>query len=198
MPYIKQKEKIQWGEITGLLTNQNDLINFISNLNVNNPISIATKWGEIEGDISNQFDLLNKLNSYSLINHSHNEYINEAPKWGLLEGNINSQADLINLLTDFAPINHKHDEYISNSADIIINFGNHINNTENPHNINKNTIGLSNVINQAQLFRCEKDFYTFPFKELLSDNDILLIEDSENNFSKRKISISQLKSHLNK
>ncbi len=197
MPYIKITNKTKWGEITGEINNQVDLVNHINNIALNLPETIIY-WGNISGNLSEQNDLSNKFAQYSLIHHTHQEYNNIAPKWGEIIGTINQQNDLITLLSDFSAKNHTHPEYLQINSEVINYFNSHLNNTSNPHLITKEQIGLSNVNDIAQLSRGNNDFYSFDSKATLSDNDILLIEDSEDSNKKKKITMADLKLYLSK
>lgn len=72
----------------------------------------------------------------------------------------------------------------------------HVSNTNNPHNTTAAQVGLGNVTNDAQLKRASGDFNTFTEKTTIVDNDITLIEDSENSFAKKKGKISTIKNKL--
>ena len=58
--------------------------------------------------------------------------------------------------------------------------------------LDKTDIGLSNVTNDSQLKRASADFNTFTEKPLPVENDIVLIEDSEDSFSKKKVLLTNL------
>jgi soluble P-type ATPase len=53
-------------------------------------------------------------------------------------------------------------------------------------------IGLGNVTNDAQLKRAANDFTTFTQKSFPVDNDVILIEDSEDTYNKKKVLLSDL------
>jgi len=72
----------------------------------------------------------------------------------------------------------------------------HIDDTNNPHNVTKSQIGLENVTNDAQLKRSAGDFNSFPEKTSKTNDDILLIEDSEDSYNKKKISVETLLSGI--
>jgi hypothetical protein len=59
----------------------------------------------------------------------------------------------------------------------------------NPHNVTKFEVGLDNVTNDAQLKREAGDINSFVEKTIISDNDIVIIEDSENTYIKKKAKI---------
>ena len=59
-------------------------------------------------------------------------------------------------------------------------------------NITQTEVGLGNVVNEAQLNRLSGDFNSFPEKTILVNDDIILIEDSEDGLVKKKSTISQL------
>ncbi len=94
-------------------------------------------------------------------------------KWGEITGNIDEQNDLINELNSKAPILH-------------------ISDVDNPHNVTKSQIGLANVSNDAQLKRTSNDFNSFDEKINTDYNDIVLIEDSRNDYEKKKVKISAI------
>lgn len=98
---------------------------------------------------------------------------NAIAKWGSIIGDIDEQIDLANKLNNKAPILHLSD-------------------LDNPHNVTKAQIGLGNVTDDAQLKRSANDFNSFNEKTIASVNDILLIEDSDNNYVKKKIKISSI------
>ena len=56
----------------------------------------------------------------------------------------------------------------------------------------KSDIGIGNVTNDAQLKRSGNDFASFSEKFGVSDNDILLIEDSAASYAKKKITVASL------
>lgn len=76
------------------------------------------------------------------------ESIVVSSKWGHIEGNILNQIDLISKLDNKADITHNHsDEYEPKNA----NIQSHISSQDNPHNVTKEQIGLSEVINAEQV-----------------------------------------------
>ena len=58
--------------------------------------------------------------------------------------------------------------------------------------IDKTDIGLGNVTNDSQLKRASADFNTFTEKVTPVNDDIVLIEDSEDSFSKKKVKLSNM------
>ncbi len=68
----------------------------------------------------------------------------------------------------------------------------HINDINNPHQVTKTQIGLSNVTNDAQLIRESGDFNTFEEKVTPESGDIILIEDASNGYGKKKTLIGNL------
>lgn len=58
--------------------------------------------------------------------------------------------------------------------------------------LDKTDIGLSNLSNDAQLKREDADFDSFTEKTTPVDADIVLIEDSEDSFSKKKVLLSNM------
>ncbi|OGU95198.1 MAG: hypothetical protein A2475_15505 [Ignavibacteria bacterium RIFOXYC2_FULL_35_21] len=94
-------------------------------------------------------------------------------KWGDITGDIADQADLQNELDGKAPASHVDD-------------------TNNPHQVTKTQVGLSDVTNDAQLKRSAGDIGTFQQKTTPADNDILLIEDSADDGNKKKVTISSV------
>lgn len=79
---------------------------------------------------------------------------------------------------------------INSHADI----DNHIIDVSNPHNVTQSQIGLSNVTNDSQLKRSGADIDSFPELLVPTASDILLIEDSNDLFNKKKIKIGSLPS----
>ena len=64
----------------------------------------------------------------------------------------------------------------------------------NPHSVTKAQVSLTNVTDDAQLKREAGDVNTFSSKATPSDDDILLIEDSDASYAKKKVLISNLPS----
>jgi len=58
--------------------------------------------------------------------------------------------------------------------------------------IDKTSIGLGSVTNGAQLLRASNDYTTFTEKTTLTTGDIILIEDSADTYTKKKITLSSL------
>lgn len=58
--------------------------------------------------------------------------------------------------------------------------------------IDKTSLGLDQVTNDAQLKRAGADFNTFTVKAEPVDADIVLIEDSEDSFNKKKVELANL------
>lgn len=74
------------------------------------------------------------------------------------------------------------------SADIIAHLSDHT----NPHEVTKAQVGLSDVTNDAQLTRADGDFSTFEVKPSLESNDVLLIEDSSDGGTKKRITVGAI------
>jgi microcystin-dependent protein len=68
----------------------------------------------------------------------------------------------------------------------------HTSDTGNPHSVTSAQVGLGSVTNDAQLKRAANDFSSFTIKSNPVDNDILLIEDSEDAGNKKYINVSAL------
>ena len=62
----------------------------------------------------------------------------------------------------------------------------------NPHQVTKAEVGLGDVTNDAQLKRAGNDFATFTEKTVPKSNDIVLIEDSENGYAKKKLKMQNM------
>lgn len=58
--------------------------------------------------------------------------------------------------------------------------------------IDKTSLGLDQVTNDAQLKREAADFDSFPLKAVPVDDDIILLEDSEDSFNKKKTTFSEI------
>ena len=69
----------------------------------------------------------------------------------------------------------------------------HVSNTNNPHNTTAAQVGLGNVTNDAQLKRAGGDYNTFAEKITPDDADKFLVEDSEDGYSKKGLSWSNIK-----
>ena len=69
----------------------------------------------------------------------------------------------------------------------------HIDDTAgNPHHIVKTDVGLSNVTDDAQLKRSGNDYSVISEKNTPHDDDLILIEDSENAYVKKKVKKSNI------
>lgn len=68
----------------------------------------------------------------------------------------------------------------------------HLSDTTNPHNVGKEQIGLGNVTDDAQLKRASGDYASFPEKEHVNSDDIVLIEDSKADNAKKRVRIFSL------
>ncbi|MGA2296008.1 MAG: hypothetical protein ABSG15_00485 [FCB group bacterium] len=99
--------------------------------------------------------------------------MSNSASWGDIQGSILSQTDLQEALDEKAPASHLSD-------------------TNNPHSVTKTQVGLGNVSNDAQLKRSAGDINAFTLKSNLTANDVVLIEDSEDNFNKKKVPASSL------
>lgn len=69
----------------------------------------------------------------------------------------------------------------------------HLDSISNPHSVTKTQVGLSNVTNDAQLKRGANDLNTFSNKASPALLDIIIIEDSEDSFNKKKVSLDNIK-----
>lgn len=107
-------------------------------------------------------------------------------KWGNIAGDIDDQIDLKNALLSKSDSGHNHDSDYSPLS--------HAGDTDNPHSVSKEQVGLGNLSNDAQLKLAAGDFNTFDEKSGPDDNDILLIEDSENGYAKKKMKFTSLPS----
>ncbi|MFA6571085.1 MAG: hypothetical protein WCT77_07595 [Bacteroidota bacterium] len=94
-------------------------------------------------------------------------------KWGEIEGTISNQSDLQDVLEDKAPVSHCTD-------------------SNNPHSVTKEQVGLGNVTNDAALKRSGGDINSFTLKDTPANSDVLLIEDSADSFAKKKITVESL------
>jgi hypothetical protein len=68
----------------------------------------------------------------------------------------------------------------------------HIAATNNPHAVTKDQVGLTNVTDDAQLKRAAGDFNTFTAKATPVNADLVLIEDSEDGFTKKKVALADI------
>jgi len=68
----------------------------------------------------------------------------------------------------------------------------HTSDVANPHAVTKTQVGLGNVTDDAQLKRASADFNSFTVKSEPVDADVLLIEDSEASYAKKKVLYSSL------
>lgn len=85
------------------------------------------------------------------------------------------------------------------SMDTIASFDDltdHINDTANPHLVTKAQVGLSDVTNDEQLKKAAGDIDSFADKAVPVSADIFLIEDSDDAFNKKKLSVSQFTASL--
>ena len=94
-------------------------------------------------------------------------------QWGDITGTLADQTDLQNELDSKSPASHVDD-------------------INNPHQVTKTQVGLTNVTNDAQLKRTAGDFDSFQQKTTTADNDILLIEDSADSGNKKKVTIASV------
>lgn len=145
-------KEIRWLDNTFQWTPDN--INWYTFENTND-----AHWGNITGDLSNQADLYQELStinqsidtlnsSVSSLNNSYNTLnsaINE------LKENVQDNTNNINsLMSSIESINQNITNLESSKANSEDLF-NHVNNFENPHNVNKENVGLGNVDNTADL-----------------------------------------------
>ncbi|MGQ9688686.1 MAG: hypothetical protein ACUVXF_07885 [Desulfobaccales bacterium] len=68
----------------------------------------------------------------------------------------------------------------------------HVSDAGNPHNVTKTQVGLGNVTNDSQLKRAAGDINSFTAKTSPVGTDLLLIEDSADGYSKKKVQVSNL------
>lgn len=64
--------------------------------------------------------------------------------------------------------------------------------TNNPHSVTKTQVGLGNVTDDAQLKRAAADFATFTEKTSPVSADVLLVEDSADSGTKKRVQIGSL------
>lgn len=72
----------------------------------------------------------------------------------------------------------------------------HIDDVANPHSITKSQVGLGNVTNDSQLKREAGDIDSFSEKTSIHDNDLILIEDSEDSNNKKKVKRGNLVANI--
>jgi hypothetical protein len=72
------------------------------------------------------------------------------------------------------------------------NLDSHISNTSNPHTVTKTQVGLGSVTDDSQLKRSLGDFNLFTLKVSSVSGDIILVEDSEDSYNKKKITIGSI------
>ena len=99
--------------------------------------------------------------------------MSNSASWGDIQGSITSQSDLQEALDEKASVSHVSD-------------------TNNPHSVTKTQVGLGNVSNDAQLKRSAGDINSFTQKSNPVADDIILIEDSADNFNKKKVPVASL------
>ncbi len=121
---------------------------------------------------------------------------NQTAEWGKIRGEISNQKDLQNVFAEYAPKQHTHPEYGPISSELLEAIEEHLECVANPHQVFAAQVGLSQVMNDAQLRRRASDFMEFDEKSIVNDNDILLIEDSTDNHNKKKIRASALKEYI--
>ena len=121
---------------------------------------------------------------------------NQTAEWGKIRGKISNQKDLQNVFAEYASKQHSHPEYSPISSELIEAIEEHLESIANPHQVSRGQVGLSNLTNDAQLRRRASDYMEFDEKSIISDNDILLIEDSADNHNKKKIKASALKDYI--
>lgn len=68
----------------------------------------------------------------------------------------------------------------------------HIADTANPHSVTNTQVGLANVTNNAQLTRSSGDINSFTEKTSPIGADVMLIEDSADDFAKKKVQLTNL------
>ncbi len=117
------------------------------------------------------------------------EEVEIVSKWGDISGVLSNQSDLSNALSDKSDIHHSHElDYEPKNPELTA----HLLNNDNPHNLNKDSIGLSNVDNLKQLNREPSDFNAFQQKSTIHSEDIVLIEDSEDGYAKKIVKMNEL------
>ena len=121
---------------------------------------------------------------------------NQTAEWGKIRGEISNQKDLQNVFAEYAPMQHTHPEYGPISSELIEAIEEHLECVANPHQVFAAQVGLSQVMNDAQLRRRASDFMEFDEKSIVNDNDILLVEDSADYHNKKKIKASALKDYI--
>ncbi len=118
------------------------------------------------------------------IPYPQSEEVEIISKWGEITGVLSSQSDLADALDSKADVEHHHDmvyEYKNPNLTL------HLTDTNNLHNVTKEQIGLTNVDNLRQLNRLSGDFITFESKPEIEPEDVLLIEDSSDSYSKKYV-----------
>lgn len=86
----------------------------------------VVSWGEIQGDIQNQLDLVNLVKNF------------------ITEEELNTQLDNYALQSDLEITN-------TNLSNLQSTVNQHIQNSENPHNVTKDQVGLGNVDNTSDM-----------------------------------------------
>lgn len=124
-------------------------------------------------------------------NANTNEYSDsEKTKLGFIS--VTQAVDLDTIEGDVALNNTHRSSDGKDHSDVVLNNAHRIDMT-NPHNVTKSQVGLGNVTNDAQLKRAASDFNSFTEKTAPVDNDVLLLEDSEDSFNKKKVTLDKLK-----
>ena len=73
----------------------------------------------------------------------------------------------------------------------------HLSDTSNPHSVTKDQVGLSNVTNDSQLKRSADDIHSsFGLKNSLSNDDIFIIEDSDDSYNKKSLQYSTIQDNI--
>ncbi|MFP4543578.1 MAG: hypothetical protein ACLFQU_05020 [Candidatus Kapaibacterium sp.] len=172
------------------------------------PVAEA-KWGGINGNIDDQTDLIIKLNELSSEDHNHDGiYEPRDPEIQDHLADVNNphsvnkhDVGLANVLNEEQLTAAQLESSISGAADKVPSSQavsdyaapiSHTADTGNPHQVSKEQAGLGNVTNDAQLKRADGDFNSFTAKSAPVDEDILLGEDSEDSFSKKKLALSAI------
>lgn len=120
----------------------------------------------------------------------------ESSRWGNIGGDISKQSDLAQLLIQYSRNNHSHPEYSPINTELLSEIEEHLESIANPHQVTKAQVGLMNLSNDAQLRRRASDFMEFNEKLSICDNDIFLIEDSEDNHNKKKVKAICLRNYI--
>ena len=81
------------------------------------------------------------------------------------------------------------------SAALDTDVSSHVGDVANPHAVTKSQVGLGNVTDDVQLKRSAGDYSAISEKTEPNNNDYLLIEDSEDSDTKKKVKIENIRNH---